>query len=277
MFGVGAGRRLHRRRCDDLHQVVDDDVAQRAHRVVEVSPVLDPEVLRHRDLDALDVVPVPDRLEHRVREPDVEDLLDAHLSEEVVDPVDLRLLQVRVELVGELARGLTVVPERLLDDDSAGLDQPCVRQAFHDATEQEGRDLEVEDRHVRALDRLADALVGRVVAEVALDIGHAAREPVEHRGVDLLAGGGLDRRLCPVAELIHGPVVDRDADDRAVEQPAGFEPVEGMERHHLREVAGDPEDHKDVGDSCRGIRAGGRGARHRCHLKPPFEGAAGQR
>jgi hypothetical protein len=30
----------------------------------------------------------------------------------------------------------------------------------------------------------------------------------------------------------------------AVEQPAGLEPVEGIEGHHLREVAGDPEDHE---------------------------------
>ena len=53
------------RRGDDLHQVVDDDVAERADRVVEVAAVLDAEVLGHRDLDARDVVPVPDRLEHR--------------------------------------------------------------------------------------------------------------------------------------------------------------------------------------------------------------------
>jgi hypothetical protein len=56
--------------------MVDDDVAQRADRVVEVTAVLDPEVLRHRDLDRLEVVARPDRLEHRVREPEVEDLLE---------------------------------------------------------------------------------------------------------------------------------------------------------------------------------------------------------
>jgi hypothetical protein len=55
--------------------VVDDDVAQRADRVVEVAAVLDAEVLRHRDLDRRDVVAAPDRLEHRVREPQVDDLV----------------------------------------------------------------------------------------------------------------------------------------------------------------------------------------------------------
>ena len=78
--------------------MVDHDVAQRSDGVVEVAAILHPEVLRHRDLDALEVVPVPDRLQHRVREPEVEDLLEAHLSEEVVDPVQLGLVDVLVEL-----------------------------------------------------------------------------------------------------------------------------------------------------------------------------------
>ena len=65
-FRVVAGRRLHRGERDHLHEVVDDDVAQRADRVVEVPAVLDAEVLGHRDLHARDVVAVPDRLDHRV-------------------------------------------------------------------------------------------------------------------------------------------------------------------------------------------------------------------
>ena len=47
---VVAGGRLHRGRRDQLHQVVDDHVLQRADRVVEVAPVLDAEALGHRDL-----------------------------------------------------------------------------------------------------------------------------------------------------------------------------------------------------------------------------------
>ena len=88
-FRVVAGRRLHRGERDHLHEVVDDDVAQRADGVVEVPAVLDAEVLGHRDLHARDVVAVPDRLDHRVREAQVEELVGAHLPEEVVDPVEL--------------------------------------------------------------------------------------------------------------------------------------------------------------------------------------------
>ena len=89
--------------------------------IVEVAAVLDPEVLGHRDLDGRDVVAVPDRLEHRVREAQVEDLVEAHLPEVVVDAVELRLVDVLVQLVGERAGRLEVVPERLLDDDARAL------------------------------------------------------------------------------------------------------------------------------------------------------------
>ena len=67
-LGIASRRRLHDRHGDDLHEVVDDDVAEGAYRVVEVPAILDAEVLSHRDLHARDEVAVPDRLEDRVRE-----------------------------------------------------------------------------------------------------------------------------------------------------------------------------------------------------------------
>ena len=103
--------------------MVDDDVAERADRVVEVSPALDTEVLRQRDLDAFDVVPVPDRLQHRVGEPQEEDLLEAHLPEVMVDPVQLRLVHVLVEPLGQRPGGGQIVAERLLDHDTGAVRQ----------------------------------------------------------------------------------------------------------------------------------------------------------
>ena len=88
----------------NLHQMVDDDVAQRADRVVEVAAVLDAEVLGHRDLDALHVIAVPDRLQHPVREAQEDDLLEAHLPEVVIDPVELGLVDVLVQLLGQRSR-----------------------------------------------------------------------------------------------------------------------------------------------------------------------------
>ena len=236
---------LHGGGRDHLHEVVDHDVAQRADRVVEVAAVLDPEALRHRDLDALEAVPVPDRLEHRVGEAEVEELLEAHLPQEVVDPVDLRLVEVLVELGGERPGGRQVVAERLLDDDRAWLGETGVGQALDDRAEQERRDLEVEHRLLGALDRRAHPFVGGGVAEVALDVGQPGGEAVEHLLVDRLAGAH-DRLAGVVPELVVGPVVDRHPDDRAREQPRALEAVQRSEGHHLGQVARDPEDHEDV-------------------------------
>jgi hypothetical protein len=44
------------------------------------------------------VISVPDRLEHRVREPQEEDLLETQLSEVVVDPEQLSLVDVSMDL-----------------------------------------------------------------------------------------------------------------------------------------------------------------------------------
>ena len=240
------GRHLHRGGADHLHEVVDHDVAQRADRVVEVPAVLDAEALGHRDLDRGEVAAVPDRLEPCVGEAQVEDLRHAHLPEEVVDAVQLGLVDVLVHLVGQRAGRLEVVAERLLDDDARPVGETRVGEALDDVAEEEGRDLEVEDRRVGVVDRGGQALEGLRVAEVAGDVGQTGREAVEQLAVHRLPGG-LDRGARPLAQVGHRPVVDRDADDRAVEQAAAFEPVQRPEGHLLGEVAGDPEDDQDVG------------------------------
>jgi hypothetical protein len=147
--------------------VVDDHVAQRAHWVVEMAAVLDAEALGHRDLDVRDVVPVPDRLEHRVAEPEEEDLVEAHLPQVVVDAEELRLVDRLVQLVGERAGGREVVAERLLHHHVRALREPRVGEALHDGREQRRRDLEVVHRPRRALDGLPDAVVRCGVGEVA--------------------------------------------------------------------------------------------------------------
>jgi hypothetical protein len=225
--------------------VVDDDVAQRPDRVVEVTAVLDAEVLRHGDLDRGEVLAAPDRLEHRVREPQPDDLLDAHLPQVVVDPEELRLVDVAVQLGGQRPRGLEVVAERLLDDDAGRLREPRLRQPFHHATEQERRDLEVEDRKLRVPERVGHALVRGGVAEVPRDVGEARGEALEHVLVELLAGAH-DRLTRALDEAIDRPVVGRHAENRAIEQAAPLQPVERVEGHHPRQVARDPEHRQPV-------------------------------
>ncbi len=243
---VVAGGGLHRRDRDDLHQVVDDDVAQRADGVVEVAAVGDAEPLGHRDLHAADVAAVPQRLDHRVGESQVQQLVDPHLPEEVVDPVQLRLVEVRADLGVERAGRREVVPERLLDDDAPVAHEIGAGELRDHRAEQRRRDLEVVDRRAGGADRLADLGVDPVVAEVAADVRQALGEAIEDLVVDRLLVG-LDRLARPLAQVVDGPVAGRDPDDRAIQQLALLEPVQRVERHHLGEVAGDAEDDEYVG------------------------------
>ena len=96
-LGLDLGRRFHEGQGQDLHDVVLDDVPQRAGRLVETAPVLDPELLGHRDLNVVDVAPVPDRLEDGVGEAQGQNVLDRLLAHVVVDPEDLRFVEGLVE------------------------------------------------------------------------------------------------------------------------------------------------------------------------------------
>ena len=83
----------------ELERVVLHDVAQRAGLVVELAAALDADRLGHRDLHAVDVAAVPDRLEQAVAEAEDGEVLDRLLAEVMVDPIDLVL----VEDLGDLA------------------------------------------------------------------------------------------------------------------------------------------------------------------------------
>ena len=225
--------------------MVDHHVSQRADRVVEVAAIRDAEAFRHRDLNRLDVVAIPHRLQHRVREPEVENLLEPHLAEVVVDAEQLRLVDVLVQLVRQRVRRLTVVAERLLHDHTRGLGEAGGEQSLHHRAEEERRYLEVEHRTLGVFDLGADALVGTGVGEIALHIRQPRREPVEHRRIQLLPGRD-DRRPGSFDELLDGPVVDGHAHNARVEQLAALEAVQRPEGHDSGEVARDPEDHEHV-------------------------------
>src|SRR5204862_3744822 len=175
------------------HEVVDDDVAQRSDGVVEMAAVLDAERLRHRDLHGRQVVAAPNRLEHRARETQVDDLLHPHLCEVMVDAEELRLVDVPMELFCKLARGGEVVAEWLLHDDAGVLRQTRIRETLDNGRKEEGRDLEVEDGNARVADCSADTSVRRRVAEVALDVGESRSQAREDALVERLAG--VDDRL----------------------------------------------------------------------------------
>jgi hypothetical protein len=190
---------------------------------------------------------IPNRLEHDVRKAHVEDLVQTHLAQEVIDPIQLRLVDESMELRGQCARGLEVVAKRLLDHDAClSWQQPRVGEAFDHQREEARRNLEAEHRTAHRPEVLFDPAEDRAVGEVAAHVRQAGGQPLENPPIDDLAGG-LDRSACVVAETLDAPVLESHADDRTAEQSATLEPVQRPERHLPCQVSGDTEDDQRVG------------------------------
>ena len=147
---VEGDRLLHRGQRHQLQEVVLDDVARGADAVVVAGPAADADVLGHGDLHVVDVVGVPDRLEHLVGEAQRQQVLHRLLAQVVVDAEDRvggeDVLDDGVELAGRLQ----VVPERLLDDDPAprprrcGSTSPERSSCWQTVANDDGRDRQVE-------------------------------------------------------------------------------------------------------------------------------------
>ena len=115
---IFTGRRIHCQVGKHLQHVVLDHVADRPGLVVEVAAVLHAELLRHRDLDAADVVAVPDRLEDRVGESRIQNVLHRLLAEVVVDAENAFLGKLPVQDPVKLLAEAQIVAERLFDHDA---------------------------------------------------------------------------------------------------------------------------------------------------------------
>ena len=214
VHGVGrpGRRRIHGEQGDHLEEVVLHDVADGPVGVVEGASVVDPEVLGHRDLDALDVVAVHQRLHEAVGEPEVHEVLDGFLPEEVVDAVDVVLAEHRGDRLVELLGAGAVVTERLLDDDAAAVGAARRLELLDDQTEQRRRDGQVVQR-VGGLAELAPQLgEGLGVAVVAVDVAQQRHQLRERHVVDAVLGVG-QAVAGPLLQLVERPAVQRHAHD----------------------------------------------------------------
>src|SRR5690606_15279885 len=75
------------------------------------------EVFGDQDVHVLDVLPIPERLEDWVAQPEDEQVLDALFAEVMVDPVNLALVEELVHERVQLLRRFEILPERLLHHD----------------------------------------------------------------------------------------------------------------------------------------------------------------
>src|SRR5207245_7434018 len=94
-------------------------VAQRTRLVVIVPAPFDANRFGSGDLQMIDPIAIPNRLEETVPEPEHHDVLDGFFPKEMIYPVDLTFAQdTEYLLIKSMCRG-QIVPKRLLDDNAA--------------------------------------------------------------------------------------------------------------------------------------------------------------
>ena len=121
-----------------LQKVVLDHVAQRADGVVEPAAALDAEIFGHRGLHARHAFAVPQLGQRDVGEPQVLELDDRLLAEEVIDAQDLALAQQPVQAGVQLTGRRQVAAERLLDGDPAVAQELRRAELLHDGPNRDG-------------------------------------------------------------------------------------------------------------------------------------------
>src|SRR5271166_4588314 len=274
--------------------MIGHHVAQSAGAFIEAPTVLNSYSLGYGDLNVVNMVAVPERLENAVCEAQHQDVLDRFLSEEVIDPIDLvfgqHLEDLRVEGFGRCQ----IVPEGFLNDHPPpGVlrleGEPGVAELLDDGAEEPFGDRQIEqDIGCIVLlpllcQQLLEAAKGFGLREVSTHIVHAAHELRPGLLVDRLALSLVP--ACACRGLHHlgqaptppfgGPVIMIDANDgEAVRKLPGSNKI--VDRRHdetLGQISASTEDHQDCGrrlapwnDLCRGL-CGFR--RDRCHRTDP--------
>ena len=97
--------------------MVLNHVAQRAGFLVIGGPGADAFCFADRDLDVVDVLVIPNRLEDAVGESNHHEVLDGLFAQIVVDPEDLRLVEDASGHGVDLLRGGKIAADGFFDDD----------------------------------------------------------------------------------------------------------------------------------------------------------------
>ena len=128
--------------------MVLDHVPQGTGMVVIITAVADPQVLGHRDLHVIDVVPVPDRLENAVGKPKSQDVLNRFLAEVVIDAKNLGFIEEFAQAAIQSAGRIQIMAEGFFHDDAAIAPVAVelgVRQTLGQGLDHTGRHRHVKD------------------------------------------------------------------------------------------------------------------------------------
>ena len=191
----------------------------RAGGFVECGPPIERQCLRHVDLNVVDEIPVPDRLEQSVGETKRQDVLRRFFSKEVVDPEDLRLLEHLVQLRIQRHCAREIGAERLFHHDARSLDQPRFAEHPHRGQRRGGRHAHVVESLAFAVERSF-----RVIHRRLYGGGSSLQRHIVQRGSetlpigvrDLARGELVECRAGELAEAVRIEFIERDADDAAV-------------------------------------------------------------
>ena len=241
-----------------------DHVAKGAGVLIEADAAADIQRLRHVDLDVIDEVAVPDRLEKAVAEAEGQNVLRRLLAEEMVDAEDLVFVEHLVQFDVERHRALEVGPERLLHDHPRPLGETRLVKHPDRGQRRAWRHAEIVDeleafaeRFLGPMDGLGQslgALLDRDVIERRVE-----RRPVARSGRVIVMH--LGRLAGERPEVVRRDVVERNADDPALRNEARSHEVEKPRQQlALRQVPRRTEQNHDL----RQLRADpGRYLRHR--------------
>ena len=242
--------------------MVLNDVARRADGVVVAGPGSDTDVLGHRDLDVVDVALVPQRLEHRVGEPQRQDVLHRLLAQVVVDPEDVIGTHDASHEIIELSGAGAVVPEGLLNDHAAPglsrlLHEPGAGDALGDGGEPPRRDRQVEGSvaarapgGVQVIHHGREPVIGGVVLEGGeLHEAHPRCQLLPDGGTPRGTGALPSRFLHVGAQVVVGPGAPADPHqgEAGGEQAPVGQVVDRGQELVASQIAGDAEHHQDAG------------------------------
>src|SRR5262245_59159731 len=124
--------------------MVLDHVSYDAGLIVESASALNTKLLCHRDLHTFDIVAIPKRLEKRVRESEVEHVLNGPLSKVMVN-TEYRFLgkSAGQDSIQFLSRN-EVRSKRFFDDDAGTCSPAGFFELFHDRPEHRRWNCEIE-------------------------------------------------------------------------------------------------------------------------------------
>src|SRR5215469_13210446 len=135
--------------------MVLDYVADGSSLVVKTAAALYPEVLRHCDLDALDVVTVPEGFNKCVGEAECQHVVHCSLAEIVINAEDVGFVEDPKQNLVQLLRRCQIMPKWLFHNDAGPSSTIRFRQVLHDGFKQNRRDRQVVRGALRTLEFFA--------------------------------------------------------------------------------------------------------------------------